>query len=132
MAITRQTGTAKGTFRFSPANPTIDASELSSNGEFKFTVTANIKDSAGKPAANERVRFSVPTFPSWLTIAEVIGITNDTGNVTLTVKGRITGNSENGYVNFSLVNSSTPERNGSGMLAFTGKPSGGMKRLFLF
>ncbi|MCO6148861.1 Ig-like domain-containing protein [Flavobacterium sp. NRK1] len=132
MATTRQIGSAKGTFRFSPANPTIEASDLSTNGEFKFTVTINIKDHSGQPAAGEKVKFSVPTLPSWLSMPDVLGITNANGNVTLTVRGRVTGDSENGYVNFTLVNSNTPERNGSGMIAFTGKPASGMKRLFLF
>ena len=132
MATTRQIGSAKGTFRFSPANLTIDASDLSSNGEFKFTLTVNIKNSNGQDAGGEKVKFSVPTFPSWLSIPDVIGITNPNGNVTLTIRGKITGDPDNGYVNYNVINSNTPERNGSGMIAFTGKPASSMRRLFLF
>jgi len=132
MAITRQKRTAKGSFRFSPASPKIDTPDLSSNGEFKITFTINIKDITGEGASGEKVRFSVDSFPSWLSLPEVIGFTNSSGNLVLTIKGRITGASENGYVNFTLVNTTTPERNGSGMIAFTGRPASGMRRLFLF
>lgn len=133
MAITRQNGTAKsGSFRFSPANPTIDSSAVSSNGEFMLAITVNIKDPKGLPIAGEQVKFTIDKYPEWLLIPETSGITNASGNATLNVKGRVKGSGDNGYVNFKLINTNNPERNGSGTIAFTGRQPSGMKRLFFF
>lgn len=133
MALTRQNGTTKsGSFRFSPATPTIDASAVSSNGEFMLAITINIRDSKGQPANGEQVKFYIDKYPEWLYMPEASGITNVSGNVTLTVKGRIRGSGENGFVGFKLLNVNNPERNGAGTIAFTGRENSGMKRLFFF
>ena len=133
MAITRQNGTAKsGSFRFSPANPTIDASAISSNGEFMLAITVNIKDAKGLAVAGEQVKFTVDKYPEWLLLPETSGFTNASGNVTLNVKGRIKGDGDNGYVKFQLTDCNNNERNGTGTIAFTGRKPSGMKRLFFF
>ncbi|MHA3789950.1 Ig-like domain-containing protein [Flavobacterium hauense] len=133
MGITRQYGTMKnGSFRFGPANPSIDLSTVSSKGEFMLTITVNVRDTKGLVAAGEEVYFTVDKHPEWLLIPDVSTHTNSSGNALLTVKGKVSNNAESGYVAFKVANKNNPEQSGSGMIAFTGKQGGRMKRLFFF
>jgi hypothetical protein len=133
MGITRQYGTTKsGSFRFGPANPTIDLAGVSSKNEFTLIITVNIRDARGMAMQGEEVNFTIDKFPEWLIMPGVSAITNNSGNAVLTIKGRVSNDAENGYVAFKLANKNNPEQAGSGMIAFTGKPTGRMKRLFFF
>lgn len=133
MGITRQYGTMKnGSFRFGPANPTIDLSTVSSKGEFSLSITVNVRDAKGSVAQGEEIIFTVDRHPEWLSIPAVTAITNNSGNAVLTIHGRVGSAAESGYVAFKVTNKNNPEQNGSGMIAFTGKHGGRMKRLFFF
>jgi hypothetical protein len=132
MGITRQYGTTKnGSFRFGPANPTIDLSGIS-KGEFTLTLTVNVRDAKGQATQGEEVCFTIDKFPEWLIMPDASALTNSSGNAVLALKGRVSSGAENGYVSFKLFNKHNPEQTGSGMIAFTGKQSGRMKRLFFF
>lgn len=133
MGITRQYGTMKsGSFRYGPANPSIDLSTVSSKGEFSLNIAVNVRDTKGLVAAGEEVCFIVDKSPEWLSIPAISAITNSSGNAVLAVQGRVGSNAESGYVAFRVFNKNNPEQTGSGMIAFTGKHGGRMKRLFFF
>lgn len=133
MGITRQYGTTQnGSLRFGPANPTIDLSGVSAKGEFTLVITVNIRNTKGLAAQGEEVLFTVDKFPEWLLMPGTSAVTNASGIAVLTVKGRVSGSTENGYVSFKIANRNNPEQGGSGMIAFTGKQPGKMKRLFFF
>lgn len=114
-----------GTFTFSPANPQIDASQLPKTGDFSLAITANIKNSDGLVLADQEVSFALDKKPSWLDLdpSEIKGTTDKNGNVTLTVKGKLSDPGADGYtgVSFTLTDISKPELNGSGVISFTGK-----------
>jgi hypothetical protein len=123
MAITRQYGTKpSGIFTFSPANPRIDTSLLSANGEFKLTIIVNIKDANGLVLANQPIEFKINNTPHWLAWhSPAIGITGTNGNASIIVHGTIKSSFEtNSYVNFALFSKNMPELNGLGVLSFTG------------
>lgn len=133
MGITRQYGTMKnGSFRYGPANPSIDLAAVTAKGEFMLTITVNIRDTKGLAAPGEEVHFVVDKFPAWLSIPAVSAITNSSGNAVLTINGRVGSAAESGYVAFKVFNKNNIEQTGSGMINFTGKKGGRMKRLFFF
>ncbi|PZR22985.1 MAG: hypothetical protein DI539_04185 [Flavobacterium psychrophilum] len=133
MGITRQYGTMKnGSFRFGPANPSIDLSAVSSKGEFTLSIAVNVRDAKGSVANGDEILFTVDKHPEWLSIPAVSAVTNSSGNAVLTIKGRVGSAAESGYVAFKVTNKNNPEQSGSGMIAFTGKHGGRMKRLFFF
>lgn len=113
----------KGTFTFSPANPTIDAAKLPNTGKFTTVITANIKDSKGLFLAGEEVSFTTGTPPAGIAFDTIASQkTDDKGNVTFTVTGTLTGPDKvfDDSVSFTFADAKQG-LSASGVMSFIGK-----------
>lgn len=128
MAIIRQYGTAKkanagSVISYFPTKPLVDATTLDANGDFTLLITACLKDSNGLIAASNNIKFTIHNTPSWLTIHNQATEADDSGYITLQIKGRLAYPETEGYypVSFTITNESKPEISRSGVISFLGK-----------
>lgn len=92
----------KGTFTFSPANPQIDAA-ADPSGNFKLSITANIKDDNGKVLAGEEVSFTTANVPAGVTLQPVTAKkTDENGNVTFELSGSLAAGSYDKNFDFTM------------------------------